>query len=307
VSDPGAQGAAPAPFDTATFDTTAYGPGWSAGHRRGSEAELRAWLDLALACCDAADELALRHFRRDLQIEAKPDQTLVTQADRGIEAMIRERILAAYPDHGLIGEEYGTEAAGAAVRWYVDPIDGTHNFVRGVPLFGTLIAVERDGEIQAGVLSAPAMRERWFAWRGGGAWASGSAGMAPGETRRIRVSGVARLADSQLLYGSPFDVERTGWAPGFGELVRAAWRDRGFGDFWGYALVAEGAAEAMLEVDMKPWDLAAPLILIEEAGGRLSDFGGRRSVDVGSMLASNGRLHGAILQTLAGRPGARPG
>ena len=303
MSDTGAGGAAPAPFDPATFDAAAYGAAWSAAHRRGTDAELRAWLDLALACCDAADELALRHFRRDLQIEAKPDRTLVTQADSAIEAMIRERILAAHPGHGLIGEEYGTESAGAAVRWYVDPIDGTHNFVRGVPLFGTLIAVERDGEIQAGVLSAPAMRERWFAWRGGGAWASGSAGMAPGETRRIRVSGVGRLPDSQVLYGSPFDVERTGWAPGFGALVRTTWRDRGFGDFWGYALVAEGAAEAMLEVGMKAWDLAAPLVLIEEAGGRLSDFGGRRSVDVGSMLASNGMLHGDLLRALAGGSG----
>lgn len=300
-------GRAPEPFDPDSFDPAAHGVGWSASRRRGSEAELRSWLDLALTCCDAADEIALRHFRRDLQIEAKPDRSLVTQADRAIEAMIRERILASHPGHGLIGEEYGAEAAGAAVRWYVDPIDGTHNFVRGVPLFGTLIAVERDGEIQAGVLSAPALRERWFAWRGGGAWASGSAGMAPGETRRIRVSGVGRLADTQVLYGSPFDLERTGWAPGFADMVREAWRDRGFGDFWGYALVAEGAAEAMLEVGMKPWDLAAPLVLIEEAGGRLSDFGGRRSVDVGSMLASNGLLHGALLAALAGGSHIPPG
>ena len=280
--------------------STEFGPAWSASRRLGSERELRGWLDLALACSDLADAEALRHFRRDLEISTKPDRTLVTSADRGIEAMIRDRIRAAHPDHGIVGEEHGTESAGASVRWFVDPIDGTHNFVRGVPLFGTLLAVERDGEMQVGVLSAPALRERWLAWRGGGAWAMGSAGMAPGERRPIRTSRIATLADAQLLYGSPFDVIGSGAAPGFARLVGAVWRDRGFGDFWGYALVAEGAAEAMIEVDMKPWDLAAPLVLIEEAGGRLSDFAGRRSVDVGSMVASNGFLHDRILAALGG-------
>jgi len=277
-----------------------FGPEWSAGRRLGSEAELRRWLDLALACCDEADGIALGYFRRDLEISAKPDRSLVTQADRAIESMARERIRSAYPGHGIIGEELGPESAGAAVRWYVDPIDGTHNFVRGVPLFGTLLAVEREGEMQVGVLSAPALGERWYAWRGGGAWAAGSAGMAPGETRRIRVSRVQGLGDAQLLYGSPFDIIGSGEAPGFERLVAAAWRDRGFGDFWGYALVAEGAAEAMIEVDLKPWDLAAPLVLVEEAGGRLSDFRGRRGVDVGCTVASNGVLHDRILAALAG-------
>lgn len=278
-----------------------HGPEWSASLRRGTESELRGWLDLAIACCDEADETAMRFFRRDLEISAKPDRSLVTQADRGIETAIRERINAAYPGHGIVGEEHGTEAAGAAVRWFVDPIDGTHNFVRGVPLFGTLIGVERDGEMQVGVLSAPALRERWFAWRGGGAWATGSAGLAAGETRRMRTSKVSALGDAQLLYGSPFDVVDTGRAPGFARLIAASWRDRGFGDFWGYALVAEGAAEAMIEVGMKPWDLAAPLVLIEEAGGRLSDFAGRRGVGVDTMVASNGILHDEILEALAGR------
>ncbi len=121
--------------------------------------------------CDEADRIARDHFRRDLQIDTKPDRTFVTQADTAIETMIRERLLDAYPDHGLVGEEYGTSAGDASVRWYIDPIDATHNFIRGVPLFGTLLAVERDGELQAGVLSAPALDERWWAWRAGGAWA----------------------------------------------------------------------------------------------------------------------------------------
>jgi len=285
---------APAPFDPAAFDDSAWGPEWSAGLRRGREAELRLWLDLALACCDAADEIALRHFRRDLEISTKPDRTLVTQADQSIEALIRERIRATHPDHGLVGEEYGTEKPDSSVRWYVDPIDGTHNFVRGIPVFATLLGVERDGELQVGVVSAPALGERWFAWRGGGAWAGRA-----GDTRRLRVSRVGHAEEAQILYDSPLDVQRCGWAPGFAGLLGSAWRDRGFGDFWGYALLAEGAAEAMIEVGIHPWDLAAPQVLVEEAGGRMTDFGGRRSVDVASVVASNGRLHRAVLAALA--------
>lgn len=282
-----------------------YGPAWSAARRKGTDAELRSWLDLALRLCDGADALALAHFRRDLEITAKADRTFVTQADTTIERRIREGILAAYPDHGLIGEEEGEEAAGASVRWYIDPIDGTHNFMRGVPLFGTLLGVERDGEMQVGVMSAPALRARWLAWRGGGAWALGGAELAPGERRRIHVSAVAALADAQLVYSSVTDIEPA--APGFQGLLRRAWRDRGFGDFWGYALVAEGAAEAMIEVGMHAWDLAAPIVLIEEAGGRLTDFGGRRSIHVPTMMASNGLLHDDLLAALAEGSGSSRG
>jgi histidinol-phosphatase len=271
-------------------DGADFGTGWSASRRRGSDAELRGWLDVALAACDEADVIARRHFRRDLQIDTKPDRSFVTQADTAIERMIRERLLAAFPDHGLVGEEYGTEAGHASVRWYIDPIDGTHNYIRGVPLFGTLLAVERDGELQAAVLSAPALDERWWAWRAGGAWAR-NRGEAP---RRIHVSGVPAMADAQVLYGSGRDITASGRAPGFQAVLHDAWRERGFGDFWGYALVAEGAAEAMIEVGLKPWDAAAPLLLIEEAGGRATDFEARRAVDSGTFLASNGHLHETI-------------
>jgi histidinol-phosphatase len=273
-----------------------YGEGWSATRRLGSDQELRAWLALALRIADEADALALAGFRGDLQIRAKPDRTFVTQVDTAIERHTRERIHEAHPAHGLIGEEEGATDAGASVRWYIDPIDGTHNFMRGVPLFGTLLGVERDGEVQVGVLSAPALGERWFAWRGGGAWASGAAGTAPGETHRLHVSQVGRLAEAQLLYSSQRDIEP--YAPGFRDLVGRAWRDRGFGDFWGYALVAQGAAEAMIEVGMSAWDLAAPLVLIEEAGGRLTDFWGRRTIHEPTMVASNGLLHGELLEGL---------
>ena len=232
---------------------------------------------------------------RDLTIERKPDRTFVTQADTAIERLIRERIADAFPDHGLVGEEYGVEAGDASVRWYIDPIDGTHNFIRGVPLFGTLLAVERDGELQASVMSAPALDERWWAHRGGGAWAR-NRGVEP---RRIRVSEIDGLDDSHLLYGSGRDIIESGLAPGFEDLLRDSWRDRGFGDFWGYALVAEGAAEAMIEVELKTWDAAAPTVLVEEAGGRVTDYSGTRDIAAGTIVASNGRLHETVLRRLA--------
>jgi histidinol-phosphatase len=274
-----------------------YGADWSAGRRRGSDAELRKWLEVAAAACDAADDVARAHFRRDLTIDTKPDRSFVTQADTAIERLIRSRLADAFPDHGLVGEEYGVEAGDASVRWYIDPIDGTHNFIRGVPLFGTLLATERDGELQVAVLSAPALGERWWAHRGGGAWARERGG----EPRRIRVSEVSRLADSHLLYGSGRDIMESGLAPGFDDLLRASWRDRGFGDFWGYALVAEGAAEAMIEVGLKSWDAAAPTVLVEEAGGRVTSFTGTRDIEAGTIIASNGLLHETVLQRILAR------
>lgn len=275
---------------------TLFGAQWSASLRRGSESELRGWIDLAIAACDEADDLALRHFRRDLEISTKPDRSFVTAADTAIERAIRSRLADAHPDHGIVGEEYGIESGDASVRWYVDPIDGTHNFIRGIPLFGTLLAVERDGELQAAVISAPALRERWWAWRGGGAWAAGA--VATTGTRRLKVSHVTAIADAQLLYGSGHDIEASGRAPGFRDLLGEVWRERGFGDFWGYALVAEGAAEGMVEVELSAWDAAAPTVLVEEAGGRVTDLDGARRIDSGTFLTTNGLLHEEILARL---------
>lgn len=274
-----------------------FGPEWSATLRRGTDAELRGWVEAAVSWCDATDAIALRHFRRDLQLERKPDRSFVTVADRSIEQLLRDRIGDAFPGHGIVGEELGAVDGTAGVRWYVDPIDGTHNFVRGVPLFATLIAAERDGELQVAVLSAPALRQRWYAWRGGGAWSTGAVGAeAP---RRIEVSRVARLDEGQILYASASAVEASGRAPGFRRLLGDAWRERGFGDFWGYTLVAEGAAEAMIEVDLWPWDTAAPMLLVEEAGGRVTDFEGRRSFEGRTFLATNGQLHDLVVAHLA--------
>jgi histidinol-phosphatase len=272
-----------------------FGRGWSASRRLGSDPELRSWLDLALGCADQADAIAMQHFRRDLEIATKPDRTYVTQADRAIEELVRSRVRTAHPDHGVVGEEYGEDQPGASVRWYVDPIDGTHNFVRGIPVFATLLAVQRDGEVQAGLMSAPALGERWFAWRGGGAWAVRARELAS----PIRVSGVTRLDEAQLLHGSE-NLERSELEPRLRALLRRAWRVRGFGDFWSYALVAEGSAEAMVEDGIHPWDLAAPLVVVEEAGGRFTDLEGARRIDTGSAVATNGLLHDEVLRSLAG-------
>src|SRR4029077_540548 len=174
---------------------------------------------------------------------------------------------------------------------YLDPIDGTHNYLRGIPLFGSLLAVERDGELQAAVISAPALRPRWWAHRGGGAWVRDDGASAP---RRISVSAVGALGDAQVLYGSRTEIVESGRAPGFDGLLAAVWRERGFGDFWGYTLLAEGAAEAMVEVGLKPWDAAAPFLLVEEAGGRATDFEGNRTFTGASFLATNGTLHERI-------------
>jgi histidinol-phosphatase len=302
VTDEGTEGSTPSSGSAGSAGSAGqpYGPVFSASCARADADQLGEWLGFALAVCDEADAVALRHFRRDIEISTKPDRSFVTEADRSIERIIRERIHARWPDHGFVGEEYGEEAGASSTRWYIDPIDGTHNYIRGIPLFGTLLALEVDGELQVGVASAPALRERWYASRGGGAWAVGSAGM-EGE-RRIRVSRVSDLANAQILYGSGHDIEASGVAPGFRTLLGEVWRDRGFGDFWGYALLAEGAAEAMVEVDVKTWDLAAPLVLIEEAGGRLTDLSGVRRIDGLEMLATNGLVHDTVLERLR-RPG----
>jgi histidinol-phosphatase len=177
--------------------TAAYGTDWSASMRRAEPADLEAWLAFAHDCCDVADAISLAAFRTDLDVREKSDGSFVTDADRAIEREIRGRLAARFPDHGIVGEEYGAAQSSTETRWLLDPIDGTHNFMRGVPIFGTLLAVERDGEIQVGVISAPAIGQRWFASRGQGAWASASRGQSP---RRLGVSTIEDVGRSQLLY-----------------------------------------------------------------------------------------------------------
>ena len=259
---------------------------------RASEIELLRWQGSALALCDEADLISMAGFRRDIRIDTKPDRSYVTEVDRAIESMVRRHLHAAYPGCGIFGEEEGIDTPDARVCWYVDPIDATHNYMRGVPIFATLLAVAVDGEVQVGVVSAPALRERWVAWRGGGAWRGSD---------RIRVSGVANIEESAVFYGSRTDDARSGLLPGLDATLAGAWRERGFGDFWGYMLVAEGAGEAMIETGAHPWDWAAPQIIVEEAGGRFTTSAGERRIDGASAVASNGLVHDELLRRLLNR------
>jgi histidinol-phosphatase len=264
--------------------------------------ELGGALEVALAACDAADRISMASFRKPIAVTAKPDASFVTAADTAVERAVRERIAARFPDHGLVGEEYGEQLSGSGRRWFIDPIDGTHNYMRGVPLFATLLGLEIDGQLVVGAVSAPALHRRWFSWQGGGAWA---VDVVPGGWDRdsavpLAVSGVDDVAAASLVYSSLPSVVASGLAPGFVDLLGSVWRDRGLGDFYGYLLVAEGAAEAMVEAELKAWDLAGPRAVLEHAGGRLTDLTGGTDMPARGVLATNGRLHDRILARLAG-------
>jgi histidinol-phosphatase len=247
-----------------------------------------------MALCDEADLISMASFRRDMRIDTKPDRSFVTEVDRAIERMVRQHLHASYPGCGIVGEEEGIDPAAGSLSWYVDPIDATHNYMRGVPVFATLLAAAVDGVVQVGVVSAPALRERWVAWRGGGAWRGSD---------RIQVSRVSRLEEAAVFYGSRTEDMRSGAMPGLDATLAGAWRERGFGDFWGYMLVAEGAGEAMVETGAHPWDWAAPQIIVEEAGGMFTTAAGERRIDGASAVASNGLIHAELLRRLANRAG----
>ncbi len=249
--------------------------------------------DFARSVLDETDDIVLRHLAGGLNVQTKADATLVTQADTQIEQLLRQRIADRYPSHGVLGEEFGTEPGDGETRWIIDPIDGTHNLVRGIPIFATLMAAEREGRLVAAAVSAPALARRWWAWRSGGAYLRDLLG-----ERRIRVSDVKRLEDAQLVWSGLRGMEGAGRIDALRALSRTAWRDRGFGDFWGYMLVAEGAADAMLEFGPTLWDLAAPALIVEEAGGRMTDFSGAASHSGPEALASNGTIHADLVRVL---------
>jgi histidinol-phosphatase len=265
--------------------------------------ELGAAVEVALAACDEADAISLASFRRALHIEAKADASFVTQADTAVERAIRARITGRFPDHGLVGEEYGEAVSRSGRRWIIDPIDGTHNYMRGVPIFATLLALEIEGEMVLGAVSAPALQRRWFSWSGGGAWAVDTTpgGWDEASAMSLSVSAIDSLDTSSVVYSSYPSLVRSGLAPGFPVLLEKVWRDRGLGDFYGYMLVAEGAAEAMVESDLKVWDLAGPLAVMRHAGARVTDLTGGEDMPARGVLATNGRVHEAILGELARR------
>jgi histidinol-phosphatase len=252
-------------------------------------------LALGLALADLADSITLSRFRAtDLRVETKPDLTPVTEADRAVEQAVRERLEAVRPGDAVVGEEYGDTAEGSNRRWIVDPIDGTKGYVRGVPVWATLLALEEEGQIVVSVVSAPALQRRWWATRGDGAFARDALDERP---RRMRVSAVKALEDAQISHGGLAEWTRIGRLERLLELIARCWRTRAFGDVWSYMLVAEGAVDiGGVEPNVRLWDLAAPLLIVEEAGGRFTDLHGVRRADGGSGVATNGLLHDATLE-----------
>lgn len=223
----------------------------------------------------------MRYFRaRDLHVDRKSDLSPVTQADREIEALATALVREHHPELGILGEETGAQG-GEGARLIIDPIDGTRNFVRGIPIFATLLAIELDGEVVAGLVSAPALGMRWHAVRGGGAFRDG---------RPIRVSGVGSVDEALLLHANLGRAEPPP-PPGFFDLVRRVERTRGFGDFYQHMVVAEGGGELAVDPEAHPWDIAALQVIVEEAGGRATTLAGQRSIFGGSLLSSNGLLH----------------
>jgi histidinol-phosphatase len=251
-------------------------------------------LDGALAAAtEAAHEagrIALRYYRDGFDIIIKPDQTPVTQADREAEQAIERVLGRAFPGPGVLGEEFGRRG-NQDVRWIIDPIDGTKNFVRHIPFWATLIALEDHGEVVAGVIHNPVSGELYSARRGGGAFLNGT---------RVHVSEITDLSEATLLHAGLGLLRSAGHWDGFVRLVDATGRQRGFGDYLGYGLLAQGAAEIYAETDLKPWDLAPCKIVIEEAGGRFTDFTGAPTIYHGTALATNGRLHDAVVALLRG-------
>jgi histidinol-phosphatase len=253
-------------------------------------------LALALELADAADALALARFRSlDLVVETKPDLTPVSDADRAVESALRDLLGRARPDDALIGEEYG-DSGGGVRRWIVDPIDGTKNFVRGMPVWATLIALSDHDRTVVGVVSAPALGRRWWAARDAGAWTSDL----DGTVRRCQVSQVGSLADAYLSYSSLSGWPDGGRSGGFAALLDSVWRTRAMGDFWSHVLVAEGAIDLSCEPEVSLWDIAPLQVIVEEAGGRFSDLKGEARPDRGSILCSNGLLHDPTLERLNG-------
>jgi histidinol-phosphatase len=251
-------------------------------------------LALALALAADADHISLDRFRAvDLVVTTKPDRTPVTDADQAVERGIRSGIEAARPTDSILGEEYGTEGDSAR-QWIIDPIDGTANFLRGVPIWGTLIALAIDGVPVVGVVSAPALGKRWWAATGHGAWAQETGGVA----RPIAVSQVSDLADASLSYNSLQGWDGEGRLDDIVRLSRAVWRSRAIGDMWSYMLLAEGALDIVTEFDLQPYDMAALIPIVEEAGGRFSSVAGEPGPWGGSALATNGRLHQPTLDVL---------
>lgn len=253
-------------------------------------------LRLAHVMADAADDLTMRRFKAvDLKIETKPDLTPVSDADRAVEEAIRGTLRRARPRDAVVGEEFGKTGWGAR-SWIIDPIDGTKNYVRGVPVWATLIALMEYGRVVVGLVSAPALGRRWWAAAEGGAWT----GKSLTKASRMRVSSVSTLDDASFSYSSLHGWEKAGKLDNFVGLTRACWRTRAYGDFWSHMMVAEGSVDLSAEPELSPWDMAALTVIVEEAGGVWTDVAGVKGLEGGSLVCTNGVLHNEVIDRLNG-------
>jgi histidinol-phosphatase len=247
-------------------------------------------LDLALELADIADAISLERFRAlDLHVESKPDRSPVTDADRSVEQALKNLLAAKAPNDALIGEEYGNTGS-ASRTWIIDPIDGTANYLRGVPVWATLIALAIDGKPVVSVVSAPAMGRRWWAAPEIGAFTKDI----DGSTRKLHVSAIAELENASLSYNNLQLWDQAGMLPQLTELSRKIWRTRAYGDFWSYMLLAEGSVDIVAEHDLKIYDIAALVPIVEQAGGQFSALNGPLTAETSSVLATNGKLHQAV-------------
>jgi histidinol-phosphatase len=258
-------------------------------------------LSLAHMLADTADSISLNRFRSmNLQVTEKPDLTPVSDADTAVEKALRATLARTRPRDAVFGEEFGATEAPAGPgqrRWVIDPIDGTKNYIRGVPIWATLIALMEGDQAVVGLVSAPALGRRWWAALGHGAYA----GRHLAAATPIRVSAVHRLADASFCYSSLGSWEETGRLNPMLDIMRRTWRSRAYGDFYGYMLVAEGAVDIMVEPELSLWDLAALVPIVTEAGGTFTDLTGKPGPSGGSAIATNGVLHNDILERLAYR------
>ncbi|ORV18084.1 histidinol-phosphatase [Mycobacterium celatum] len=252
-------------------------------------------LAVALALADRADAVTLARFGAlDLQVDTKPDLTPVTDADRAVETEVRDALARDRPDDSIVGEEFGGSTTFSGRQWVVDPIDGTKNFVRGVPVWASLIALLDDGIPRVGVVSAPALQRRWWAASGAGAFAT----VGDSAPRRISVSSVAEISAASLSFSSLSGWAQLGLRDRFVQLTDDVWRVRAYGDFWSYCLVAEGAVDIAAEPEVSVWDLAALDVLVREAGGTFTSLDGRAGPHGGTAVATNGLLHEQVLTRL---------
>ena len=252
-------------------------------------ADWRNRYDAALDAAQKAGAFALQYFDQGIAVEWKADRSPVTMADRGSEELLKKALLGKFPNDGFLGEESGATPGSSGFRWIIDPIDGTRSFVRGIPLWACMIGLEYKGELIAGVVAIPAMKQVFRALRGDGAFR---------DDRRLRVSDIATLAKSHVYYSSISWFTKAGAETQFLNLVKQTERQRGFGDFYGFMMVAQGAGEIMIEHGVHAWDIAAIAPIIEEAGGKLTAWDGKLDIERPDVLATNGMMHAQALKII---------